>query len=450
MCNSRVLFIIGILLAFQLGPNRAFAQDSEPTGDERHSVEAELEQVRKKIRREEKRLRELKELESQIEHEINEIEKMSAATAKEKVGLGQVISELENEADRLVEAASATKERIAGLKIGLRKRIIALYKMQRRSASVDYLFSSTSTTDLLKRAYYLSRVAGYDNRKIEQLSSEIETFKEDRQKLEEVRAKKNNNFAGLRKLEKQLELRRLQKAELLRKKREKAKQGEKALGKLRDSAEKLESVLARIMGGEEPPPTKPEEKPGEKPEEKPSEVQVVKAVPRPPSEMVVLTPFEGKGLRRLRGSLPFPVEGEIVRGFGKQRHGEFSDMLFIKGLEVIAPVGSKVKAVAKGKVILSKILPGYGNVVILDHGKRYYTLYAKLAGLLCRAGDVVDAGDVLAVVGEADHRGRNFYFELRIRGKATDPKRYFKKIPAARGHAALGSLKSDESKRRVA
>ena len=88
--------------------------------------------------------------------------------------------------------------------------------------------------------------------------------------------------------------------------------------------------------------------------------------------------------------------------------------------------GSKARAVAKGKVVLKRKLPGFGNVLILDHGKRYYTLYGKLKESLKSVGDQVEVGEELAILGHVDHKGSNFYFELRIGGKAINPIKYFK------------------------
>ena len=106
-------------------------------------------------------------------------------------------------------------------------------------------------------------------------------------------------------------------------------------------------------------------------------------------------------------------------------------MVFVKGLEFNARPGARVSAVAAGKVVLNQVLPGFGNVVIVDHGERYYTLYGRLASGLSRVGDVVKKGEVVGVVGEPDKRNRNFYFELRIKGKPVDPLGFFKDKPTS-------------------
>ena len=70
-------------------------------------------------------------------------------------------------------------------------------------------------------------------------------------------------------------------------------------------------------------------------------------------------------------------------------------------------------------------MPGYGVVVIVDHGRRYYSLYGRLAVSLPQINDVLEKGGKIGSVGKPDQRGRNFYFEIRKGGKAIDPSKFF-------------------------
>ena len=137
--------------------------------------------------------------------------------------------------------------------------------------------------------------------------------------------------------------------------------------------------------------------------------------------------YDGRGLQSLHGKLVFPVQGKIIQHFGRQKHEEFSDFLFVKGLEVLASVGGVVRSVAVGNVVFREELPGFGKVVILDHGQRYYTLYGRLGAFGCQVGDQLELGGIVGILGEPDSRGRNFYFELRFQGKAIDPLEFFTK-----------------------
>ncbi len=130
------------------------------------------------------------------------------------------------------------------------------------------------------------------------------------------------------------------------------------------------------------------------------------------------------GLTPLKGRLPWPVQGDLVVGYGTSRHGTLGTLIESHGLEIAAAVGTPVKSVAAGKVLFANALRGYGNLLILDHGGKDYTLYAHLARFDKQVGDVVAGGDRIAYSG---FEGReSVYFEIRHGGKPLDPSAWLK------------------------
>ena len=85
-----------------------------------------------------------------------------------------------------------------------------------------------------------------------------------------------------------------------------------------------------------------------------------------------------------------------------------------------------VRNARKGKVIFDGKMPGYGNMIILDHGQRYYTLYSHITNTDLGIGDVLNTGDLIGEC-ESNSNGANFYFEIRKDGKPIDPKLYIRK-----------------------
>src|SRR5690606_492944 len=95
------------------------------------------------------------------------------------------------------------------------------------------------------------------------------------------------------------------------------------------------------------------------------------------SEMVSeLQQTGASGFRALRGQLPFPVRGVVEGGFGRVVNPRFNPVTVQKGLDLRAPEGAGVRAVGQGTVVYSSWLKGYGNLVIVDHGSNYHSLYA--------------------------------------------------------------------------
>ncbi|MCX7159252.1 MAG: peptidoglycan DD-metalloendopeptidase family protein [Proteobacteria bacterium] len=125
---------------------------------------------------------------------------------------------------------------------------------------------------------------------------------------------------------------------------------------------------------------------------------------------------------RLRGKLRLPVRGELVARFGSQRSegGGTSKGIFIR-----SAAGQQVRAIAAGRVVFADWMRGFGNLLIVDHGETYLSVYGNSETLLKQPGDPVAPGEPVATVGSTGGSAETgLYFELRHLGKAFDPLRW--------------------------
>jgi len=100
------------------------------------------------------------------------------------------------------------------------------------------------------------------------------------------------------------------------------------------------------------------------------------------------------------------------------------------GLSIAVTAGAPVQAVAAGRVEFADHLPGFGRCVILDHGSGHYTLYGNLARIFTSRGSQVDAGQILAEMGEDAVESRpELYFEVREGRDARDPRDWLRSVP---------------------
>jgi septal ring factor EnvC (AmiA/AmiB activator) len=135
----------------------------------------------------------------------------------------------------------------------------------------------------------------------------------------------------------------------------------------------------------------------------------------------------GVGFGNLRGRLPWPTDGKIVAAFGAQVHPRFGTRTFHNGVDIEAVQGTEVGAVYPGHVVYTGWFKGYGNMIILDHGNDYYTLYAHVADILVKEGDDVRQGHRIGTVGDTGSlTGPRLYFEVRYQGKPQDPEQWLR------------------------
>jgi murein hydrolase activator len=126
-----------------------------------------------------------------------------------------------------------------------------------------------------------------------------------------------------------------------------------------------------------------------------------------------------KPFASLKGRLQLPVRGDLMNRYGGAREETGATW---KGLFIRSVSGETVHAVADGRVVYADWLRGFGNLLILDHGTGYMSLYANNDGLLRQVGESVHAGDPIAHVGASgDNVESGLYFELRRDGKPFDP-----------------------------
>ena len=193
---------------------------------------------------------------------------------------------------------------------------------------------------------------------------------------------------------------------------DKLKRDEKSLSNL---VERLAKIVPPVVKHKKPKKSAPDDDAGD---EKPNTSNNKKTVIAN-SETLPSDDFSGINFASLRGKLRLPVRGEVTNRFGASREdtGVSWKGLFIKSNE-----GSNVKAVADGRVVFADWMRGFGNLIIVDHGSGYMSLYGNNQAVLKHLGEAVDAGDTIASVGNSGGNESNgVYYELRRNSQPFDP-----------------------------
>lgn len=131
---------------------------------------------------------------------------------------------------------------------------------------------------------------------------------------------------------------------------------------------------------------------------------------------------------RQKGRLEIPVQGEIISRYGRAKNGDYNAFTFQSGIDIRVERGEPVRSVFKGEVMFSQWLKGYGNMVIINHGDNYYTLYAHVEEIFKKKGETVSTGEVIATAGDTGSiKGMCLHFEVRHHGKPVNPMKWLKK-----------------------
>jgi len=262
--------------------------------------------------------------------------------------------------------------------------------MEGRFGHWKTLLASNSYGDLQRRLHYLAAVSERDY-------SLLETFKSDMAHMQEAERQREEARVGMvaykRSTEKQLEEIKAVKKEkkvYLTKLTQEKESYERALQELGRSASRIDSLLRDL------------------------ENRRRAAAGRPPTGTFVP--------RGLKGSLPWPAEGNVMTYFGRQKHPTFNTYVQRKGIEIRTTEGSAIYAVMPGTVVYADWLKGYGLVIIVDHANGFFSLYAHASKILTSVGEQVGSGHVIGETGDTGMTGENtLYFELREGAEPVDP-----------------------------
>lgn len=278
----------------------------------------------------------------------------------------------------------------------LKKELVALYKSG-PLGGVKLLLSSRNPYELISRYHTLRTFARYNSARISQIRTNMIALQE--AKAENLRQeflyKTSKKGAERSSLNAGMEKKRRE--NLLGSVRLKKTRSQTLMKELATAALQLQNLFSRLQGEAEVEQRRRHQRVGVELDQGPSRL--------------------GR-----RHSLPWPVRGRVLSRFGQQQHPFFNTPIFNRGIEIAAPLGTAVKAVAAGIVRYADNFEGYGQMVILDHGGSYFTVYGHNSGLSVKEGERVAQGQPIAEVGDSSTlRRAALYFEVRSLAKAVDP-----------------------------
>lgn len=337
---------------------------------ERQRLQREMEQLRTQVR--------------DASRELVNIERQKQASRSALLELEYQAELLQDNVEITEQAHAQTAERLHTRKQVLHDRLRAIYK-RGPTHSVQVLLSSRTFADLLNRYRYLHLVAQYDRVVVQevarlerQLATQEQELRESLRRLELLRGEKAEEVAQIEQIERQRQA-------ALRQVRQRETRTASRLTELEREQQRLSSAIADLERRRR--------------EEEARRNQPARAATISTRDL---------------GSLPWPVDGNVVYRFGPDRKPD-GIVLKNQGIGIGAPAGTPVRAVESGVVEFAGPFPGYGPTVIISHGGGYRTLYLYLKNIDVRVGQQVASGQVLGGVGgDQSAEGPHIEFQVRV------------------------------------
>jgi len=289
---------------------------------------------------------------------------------------------------KLEKNLNKNKKELGAQKIILGKRFRQIYK-EGPVFSLKVAFSSENISDLLQRIKYLELITTHDAKLLTDFNNYLVTLKDEKQALLAVKAK----LVGLKKmaLVKQGEFQKVRKDKkhFLKKIKKKKQLGIQTRKELLRASNNLNDLIKKLL-------TK-------------------------------LVSGAGLDISDKKGRLSMPLKGKVLNKFGRQKDRQLGSFIVHNGINIKAKTGMSVHSIFDGKVLYTGELEGYGNLVIIGHGKDYHSLYGHLDSIAVKKNQVVKIGETIGLSGDTGSLvGETLYFEMRKKGEPIEPVRWFK------------------------
>lgn len=351
-----------------------FAQESI------ESTRRELEKTQEQLRVVQDKIDALDKQELGVLNRIDAYDEKINLTKKYIRELNQAQQAKKNEIITVTNQIKSTQGQIIARQSDLEKLLINYYK-EERILPVELFLSNKSIADVYKKFIYL-RIIAQDRKNL------IKQFRGMKQDLESQQARliaANLQLAQYKQKRQaeQSDLKTSQSMEtkILDKVRTQKSQSLTLEDELKTAAAKLENLIAQLE----------------------QQRRVRKLAPG--------THY----LEIMKGKLPWPYYGTVIARFGTKQDPKYKTKIRNTGIDIQTPKGADIKAIAKGRVVYADRFMGYGNMVILDHGDGYYSLYSNLSDMSATVGANIEQSEVVGSSTDILH------FELRSEGKPVDP-----------------------------
>ena len=395
---SRFLLIISVIINYNI-----HAQDDRRDFDaELNYQSGAIDKVKKEIEDTRRKIKSQKQKERTTSRRLSNIDKEISLTNKLYNQLKNELNKSEIEIDKLSKGIKANEEQLSKLRYRYSQRIIQMYKKGTLS-DIEKMLSSSSWRQAMYRAKYMGIISDIDQRTQNKIKSLLIDIGKQRILLE-------SNYRNKMRLKKDQEQSKVS-LRASRKKRQ------KELDKIKKNQSELTKYLEEKQAG-----MQELEALFKKIRQEKSSFDRADRIKKQQAAL------KTQVFSKLKGQLPWPASGRVVKKFGRSWNPERKTTTENPGIDIKGKPGSPVRSIIGGIVTTITYIRGYGTTLIIDHGGGFYTVYSHITSVEANEGLEVQAGDVIAYMGDAGSvEGSKLHFEIWGNGQKLNPEKWLMK-----------------------
>jgi len=396
-------------LALALAGTPAVAQ--KRYGADIGEKQQDLQQTQKRLNEERQKLADAKKREAGLLAELDSIDKRVTDKRKQVVTLdGRIKKAQADIGDLQADIGKLGRQRLGQEEV-LERRLRALYKLEAQGGALPLLLSGDDPVAKAVQLRHLTTLATVDARLIREYRVTSEGLAERKSRFEA----RQKDLTGLRsevdEERAQADREVAKRQVLLARVKDERAYHVRMVGELSEAAKRLEAFIRDLQDRQR----------------RAAKAAPPAARPRPAPPIDSAPGVSGTGFASLRGRLAWPADGRLVGEYGAQVHPRFGTKTFRNGIDIDVAEGTSITAVASGHVLYTGWFRGYGNLIIVDHGSEYYTLYAHASNIRVAEGDEIKQGQAIGTVGDTGSlQGPRLYFEVRHGGRPQDPAQWLR------------------------
>jgi septal ring factor EnvC (AmiA/AmiB activator) len=349
----------------------------------------EFKKIQDRIKEQKEKLAETLLRESSVLNELDNVNVKLSEVERALRKYQRNLKHTEAEIETVNREMAETRARLDKQKEWLARKLRIMQRYGYAGDMVMILMSAEDISQTMRVWKYLENLTRYEHDILASYRANLKALDEKAEKLRLLKAELAENAEKVKAKENEIGDRKREKESILSSVRSERASRQKMLAELKEAAQRLQDLIR---------------------------------------ESSKTDTYEAKGFGRLKGSLSWPSDGRVAIPYGSQKDPQFDTPVFRNGVHIQTDASADARSVYAGKVIFAEWFKGFGQLVIVNHGSGYHTLYGNLSEIFSRVGDIIKENQVIGKVGTSGIlNAPGLYFEIRYNGKPLNPIQWLKK-----------------------